>query len=55
MRMPDDIEKAMARVDFAVESLRNAKEISGSVDRVWFTSDELLRASLDLLNRIRRS
>ena len=60
MKMPDDIEQAMARVDRAIgewmdiEPERMPWTSSNAQD--WYDSvgSELMRASADLLNRIRR-
>ena len=60
MKMPDDIEQAMARLDRAIgewmdiEPERMPWTSSNAQD--WYDSvgSELMRASADLLNRIRR-
>lgn len=54
MEMPSGIEDAMARVDRAAGAVLDQK--NAGVSRIGMEeADELMRASLDLLNRIRRT
>lgn len=53
MKMPNDIEKAMARLDRAAGAFLGVQQ-TGKERWGLPPHDELVRASLDLLNRIRR-
>lgn len=59
MKMSDDITEAMTRVDRAAGKIldRNWPRVPGKIDQDSRDEehDELLRASLSLLNKIRRS